>query len=94
MNESSRRLLELREANKQCYKEYDKLKKIISEYGELINKNTEYNVSEEDESIIIGNEEYDIYYFVNGKFFYDDLELLKEANEFLNNEISKIKEML
>lgn len=94
MNESSRRLLELREANKQCYKEYDKLKKIISEYGELINKNTEYNVSEEDESIIIGNEEYDIYYFVNGKFFYDDLELLKEANKFLNNEISKIKEML
>ena len=94
MNESSRRLLELREANKQCYKEYDKLKKIISECGELINKNTEYNVSEEDESIIIGNEEYDIYYFVNGKFFYDDLELLKEANEFLNNEISKIKEML
>ena len=94
MDESSRRLLELREANKQCYKEYDKLKKIISEYGELINKNTEYNVSEEDESIIIGNEEYDIYYFVNGKFFYDDLELLKEANEFLNNEISKIKEML
>ena len=94
MDESSRRLLELRETNKQCYKEYDKLKKIISEYGELINKNTEYNVSEEDESIIIGNEEYDIYYFVNGKFFYDDLELLKEANEFLNNEISKIKEML
>ena len=94
MNESSRRLLELREANKQCYKEYDKLKKIISEYGELINKNTEYNVSEEDESIIIGNEEYDIYYFVNGKFFYDDLELLKVANKFLNNEISKIKEML
>lgn len=94
MNESSRKLLELREANEQCYKEYDKLKKIISEYGELINKNTDYNVSEEDESIIIGNEEYDIYYFVNGKFFYDDLELLKEANEFLNNEISKIKEML
>ena len=94
MDESSRRLLELREANKQCYREYDKLKKIISEYGELINKNTEYNVSEEDESIIIGNEEYDIYYFVNGKFFYDDLGLLKEANEFLNNEISKIKEML
>lgn len=94
MNESSRRLLELKEANKQCYREYDKLKKIISEYGELINKNTEYNVSEEDESIIIGNEEYDIYYFVNGKFFYDDLELLTEANEFLNNEISKIKEML
>ena len=94
MNESSRRLLELREANKQCYREYDKLKKIISEYGELINKNTEYNVSEEDESIIIGNEEYDIYYFVNGKFFYDDLKLLKEANEFLNNEINKIKEML
>ena len=92
MNESSRRLLELRDT--QCYKEYDKLKKIISEYGELINKNTEYNVSEEDESIIIGNEEYDIYYFVNGKFFYDVLELLKEANEFLNNEISKIKEML
>lgn len=94
MDESSRRLLELREANKQCYREYDKLKKIISEYRELINKNTEYNVSEEDESIIIGNEEYDIYYFVNGKFFYDDLELLKEANEFLNNEINKIKEML
>lgn len=93
MNESSRRLLELREVNKQCYKEYDKLKKIIDEYGELINENTQYYVSEEDKSIIIGNEEYDIYYFIYGKFFFDDLELLKEANQLLNNEIRKIKEM-
>lgn len=93
MNESSRRLLELREANKQCYKEYDKLKKIIDEYGELINENTQYYVSEECGSIVITDGEDEIYYFVNGKFFYDDLELLKEANKILNDEIRKIKEM-
>ena len=90
--ESLNILKQLRQSNEECYKEYKLLQQTILEHGKYLEENTKYELSVEEESIVITDGYDDMYYFIYGKFFFDDLELLKEANQLLNNELKRLKE--